>query len=108
LGLGNPPRRTVMDLTPEQEAEAQRIFATLRETTDADLLALARLLASKSDGEVFGQTEFEVRDRVHAIGAKAIETTLAGRKKRGTRGAASAANSATGRPGSRGTRPAGS
>jgi hypothetical protein len=97
-----------MDLTPEQEAEAQRIFATLRETTDADLLALARLLASKSDGEVFGQTEFEVRDRVHAIGAKAIETTLAGRKKRGTRGAASSASTATGRPGSTGTRPAGS
>jgi hypothetical protein len=95
-----------MDLTPEQEAEAQRIFATLRETTDADLLALARLLASKGDGEVFGRTEFEVRDRVHAIGAKAIATTLAGRKKGGTGAAASAANGATGRPGSKGIRPA--
>src|SRR5207247_11383956 len=97
-----------MDLTAEQEAEAQRIFATLRETTDADLLALARLLAAKSDGEVFGQTEFEVRDRVHAIGAKAIETTLAGRTTRGIRGAASSAPTATGRPGSTGTKPAGS
>lgn len=97
-----------MDLTPEQEAEAQRIFAALREQTDADLLALARLLASKSDGELFGRTEFEVRDRVHAIGAKALEGALAGRKKGGTSAAASPAGTATGRPGSSGTRPAGS
>jgi hypothetical protein len=97
-----------MDLTPEQEAEAQRIFAVLKQTTEADLLALARLLAGKADGDIFGRTEFEVRDRVHAIGAQAIEAALAGRKKGGTRAAASPAGSASGRPGSRGTRPAGS
>ena len=97
-----------MDLTPDQEAEAQRIFALLQEKAAVDLLALARLLASKSDGELFGRTEFEVRDRVHRIGAQALEAALAGRKKGGTAAAASPAGSATGRPGSRGTRPAGS
>lgn len=97
-----------MDLTPEQEAEAQRIFDTLRATAEADLLALARLLAGKADGELFGRTEFEVRDRVHKIGAQALETALAGRKKGGTGGAASPAAGATGGPGSSGTRAAGS
>jgi len=57
-------------LSAEQEAEAQRIFQILKSTTDDDLLALARLLASKKDRDLLGQTEFEVRDRVHQIGAK--------------------------------------
>lgn len=73
-------------LSAEQEAEAQRIFAVLKQTSEQDLLAMARLLASKSDGQLLGKTEFEVRDRVHEIGAKAIETALAERKKGGTRG----------------------
>jgi len=72
-------------LSAEQEAEAQRIFQILKSTTDDDLLALARLLASKKDRDLLGQTEFEVRDRVHQIGAKAIETALDERKKGGTR-----------------------
>ena len=72
-------------LSAEQEAEAQRIFQILKSTTDDDLLALARLLASKKDRDLLGQTEFEVRDRVHQIGAKAMETALEERKKGGTK-----------------------
>ena len=97
-----------MDLTPDQEAEALRIFERLKDTADAELMAVARLLASKETGELFGRTEFEVRDRVHAIGAQALESALAGRKKGGTRGPASPADTATGRPGSSAGRPAGS
>ncbi len=77
--MSRPPQ-----LSAEQEAEAQRIFQALKRTTDDDLLALARLLASKKDRELLGQTEFEVRDRVHHIGTKAIETALHERKKGGT------------------------
>ncbi len=69
------------DLSADQEAEAQRIYDALKHSTDADLKGLARLLASKADGEIFGATEFAVRDAVHRIGAKAIETALDGRKK---------------------------
>jgi hypothetical protein len=97
-----------MDLTPEQEAEAQRIFDRLKETADADLMALARLLAGKETGELFGRTEFEVRDRVQAIGAKALESALAGRKKGGTSAAASSAGTASARRGSSATKPGGS
>lgn len=72
-------------LSAEQEAEAQRLFHILKRTTEDDLLALARLLASKKDRELLGQTEFDVRDRVHQIGAKALETALQERKKGATK-----------------------
>ena len=75
-------------LTPEQEAEAQRIFQVLKRTADEDLLAMARLLASKPDRALLGQTEFQLRDRVQEIGAKAIETALQERKKGATKGRA--------------------
>jgi hypothetical protein len=46
---------------------------------------MARLLVSKADRDVLGATEFEIRDRVHDIGAFAIEAALNERKKRGTK-----------------------
>jgi hypothetical protein len=75
-------------LSAEQEAEALRIFDVLKQTADQDLMALARLLASKPNRELLGKTEFEVRDRVHQIGAKAVEAALEERKKGGTKGRA--------------------
>ena len=60
----------------------------LRQAADADLRGLAELLASKPDRQLLGQTEFEVRDRVHKIGAKALETALDERKKGGIKGPA--------------------
>ena len=85
------------DLTVDQEAEARRIFDALKHAADADLLALARLLAAKADGDLLGVTEFAVRDAVHRLGAKALETALAGRKKGGTKAPAEPALAA-GRP----------
>jgi len=90
------------DLTPDQEAEARCIYDALKQTTDADLLALARLLAAKPDGELLGATEFQVRDRVLRIGAKALEAALDGRKKGGTRAPAAPARAAAARRSSRG------
>jgi hypothetical protein len=75
-------------LTPEQAEEAERIYQSLRQAVESDLRSLAESLASKPDRQIFGQTEFEVRDRVHQIGAKAIETALNERKKGGTKGPA--------------------
>ncbi len=91
-------------LTPEQQAEAQRIYEILRRVTDADLRDLAELLAGKADGELFGATEFQVRDAVHRIGARALETALEGRKKGGTTAPAGPAPAAGGRPSSSGGR----
>jgi hypothetical protein len=72
-------------LTPEQEVEAQRIYRLLKQACDDDLLQMARLLASKPNHQLLGATEFELRERVFQIGAKAVETALAERKKGGTR-----------------------
>ncbi len=76
------------DLTPEQTAEAERIYENLRRSSDDELRKIARLLASKPDSQLFGATEYEVRDLVHEVGAKAMRTAAEGRKKGGTRGPA--------------------
>ena len=94
------------DLNPQQEAEAQRLFAVLKQTSDAELMALARLLASKPDSQLLGATEFQVRDAVHHIGAKALEIALQGRKKGVTTAPAVAARAANKPPSSNATRPA--
>ena len=75
-------------LTTDQAELAERIYHSLRQATDADLRGLAELLASKPDRQLLGRTEFEVRDRVHKIGAKALETALHERKKGGIEGPA--------------------
>lgn len=72
-------------LTSEQELAAERLYQTLRSACDDELRQIARLLASKPDDKLLGKTEFEVRDRVHRIGAKALETALRERKGGGTK-----------------------
>ena len=79
---------TELHLTPEQEAEAQRMAAIIGRKAQEEALYMARLLASKKDSEIFGQTEYEIRDCVHKLGAHALETALSERKKRGTKGRA--------------------
>jgi hypothetical protein len=75
-------------LTPEQEAEAQRIFDLLQGAFLGEARQLARLLASKEDSQLLGRTEFQLRDALHALGAKALETALNERKKGGIKGRA--------------------
>ena len=75
-------------LTPGQQDEAQRLEGILMEAIRDDIRSIAELLASKPDRQLLGQTEFEVRDLVHKIGAKSLETALDERKKGGTKGPA--------------------
>jgi hypothetical protein len=75
-------------LTPEQEAEAQRLAALIGEKAQEEALGMMRLLASKPDAQLLGATEFEIRDRAHRLAAHAIETALNERKKGGTKGRA--------------------
>ena len=93
------------DLTPEQQAEADRIHAALVSAAAADLRELAEVLAATDDRTTFGPTEFAVRDIVHRVGAKALASALAGRKKGGTTGPAGPARGAGSPPGSSGGRP---
>jgi len=77
-----------LNLTPDQEAEAQRLAGIIVEKAKQEALVMARLLVSKKDHEILGAAEFEVRDRVHKLGAHAIETAINERKKGGTKGRA--------------------
>jgi hypothetical protein len=73
-----------LPLSPEQEAEAQRLFELLQGPFLEEARRLARLLAAKPDPLLLGRAEFEVRDSVHRLGAKALEAALDQRKKGGT------------------------
>jgi hypothetical protein len=74
-----------LQLTPEQEAEAQRITSLVLGAMEKDVIQMARLMASKQNKDLLGQTEFEIRDISHQMGAKVVETALEGRKKGGTK-----------------------
>lgn len=72
-----------VELDSNQTAEAERIYQHLRQAFDAEARRLAELMASKKDSQLFGQTEFELRDRLHALGAEVLEVTAAERVKKG-------------------------
>ena len=76
---------TELQLSAEQEAEAPALFARVKGAFEREALALARMMASKADGQVLGKTEFEVRAHVHRLGAQVLEAVLPGRKKKATR-----------------------
>ncbi len=80
--------RLPLDLTPQQRDEADRIKRRLLAVVEDEIQGIAELLASKPDREILGETEFQVRDRVHRIGAQAIETALDERKKGAIKGPA--------------------
>lgn len=73
------------NLTPEQLEVAERIEKVMLESMQEDIHAMACMLATKECRQLLGQTEFQVRDGVHKIGAKMVETALQERKKRGTK-----------------------
>ena len=75
-------------LSPEELAEAKRNVEVMKRAVEEDLWRIACLLASKPNDRLLGATEFEVRDHVLRMGAKAVETAVNGRKKGGTKGAA--------------------
>lgn len=72
-------------LTPQQEAEAELIEDNLKAVTAVEIRKISRLLASKENRHLFGETEFQVRDAVHRIAARGMDAALEERKKRGTK-----------------------
>ena len=74
-----------LELTAEQEEEAKRIEDVVMAAARTDVRQVARLLASKKNRDLLGETEFRLRDIVRHIGAVGIDAALAERKKRGTR-----------------------
>ncbi len=75
--------KPLVELNSAQEVDAQRIYERLREVFDEELRSMARFMASKPNGQLFGQTEFDLRDRVHELGARVLETAVDERQKKG-------------------------
>jgi hypothetical protein len=72
-----------VNLNEEQEGLAQRIYQRLRAKMDEELLAMARLMASKQPHEIFGQGEFELRDKLNQVGATIVAEAANERSKKG-------------------------
>jgi hypothetical protein len=63
-------------LSAQQEAQAQQLAQHITAASQDDILRLARILVAAGPTP-FGQTEFEVRDLVLGLGARAFEQALA-------------------------------
>lgn len=76
-------RYAAYGLNEQEQAEARRIHERLRPLFEEESLRAACLLASKGDNELFGKTEYELRDQVHRLGAKTLEAAADERQKKG-------------------------
>ncbi len=76
--------KDTIELTTEQEAQAQELASRITEALSSDVLALARLLVCRAGPRTFGATEFQLRDLLHQAGAKVLQLSLA-QKKTATR-----------------------
>ena len=70
-------------LNESQQAEADLIYQRIRTAFDDEARRLAQLMASKETRHLFGQTEYQIRDRVHALGAQVLEAAAEERIKNG-------------------------
>ena len=63
--------------------EERQLFEALGPAFEQERLRVAKMLAHKSDKELFGQTEFELRDHLLRLGAQSLETAATERQKKG-------------------------
>ena len=91
-----------VELTPEQETEAGQLAQEFHEAAADELLQMARLLVSKDDRHLFGQTEFDLRALLLRVAAKVYSAHLQ-KKKGATRAPASPAPPVARRRSSRAT-----
>ena len=73
-----------LPLSPEQQMTFEELRPLLTQAIEEEVMALTRLLATKTDATFFGETEFQIRDLVMHLGAKALQTAVAFKKKRAT------------------------
>jgi hypothetical protein len=64
----------------DQEAQAQELAAAIALVTQEELLQIARTLVAAEPADLFGPTEFKVRQLAHPIAAKAYQRRRAQKK----------------------------
>ena len=83
--------QTIDGRTPEELAEVQRIHDVLLKAMGQEIWQIAELMVGKRDDQLFGETEFTLREKVLRMGAQALQATVDDRKKGGIKVAASSA-----------------
>lgn len=72
------------ETTSEREAQVRELAAAIAESTEEELLEIARTLLDCEPATLFGATEFKIRDLALKVAAKAYERRL-GQKKTDTK-----------------------
>lgn len=83
-GAGQSPQDAQQEAP---QAEVDRMKEVIVNAISGEIQQLAELFASRDEKQLFGRTEFEVRDLVLKAGRKAVEAVVEDRKKRGTKAA---------------------
>ena len=82
-------RNQVAGLTAEQSEEVQRVHDVMLKAMEQEIWRMAEFMVTRRDDQLFGETEFALREKALRMGAQALTATVNDRKKRGIRGAAS-------------------
>jgi hypothetical protein len=70
-----------LEFTPDDlNEDEKRLYDRLGPLFEQERLRMARGLAA---GPLFGKKEFELRDQVHSLGARALEAAADERQKKG-------------------------
>lgn len=75
-------------MTPKAIAEVQRVHDVMLKAMDQEIWRMAQCVVTKRDDQLFGETEFTLREKALRMGAKALQATVNDRKKGGTKVAA--------------------
>ena len=81
--MARDQKQANVELTSDQEADAELIYERIRAKVDGQVREMARLMASKPNNEILGPGEFELRDRLNEVGVSVLEATLNERAKKG-------------------------
>lgn len=60
-------------MTTEEIAEVQRVHDVMQKAMGQEIWQMAQCVATKRDDQVFGQTEFTLREKVLRMGAQALD-----------------------------------
>ena len=81
-----------------RQAEVERVKGLMMQAMAGEIQRMAELFVSKKNHELFGRTEFQLRDLLLKAGARVMEAVLEDRKKGGTKAAARPAPTVAGMP----------
>jgi hypothetical protein len=82
-------RDRIAGMSPETAEEVQRVHDVMLKAMEQEIWQMAEFMVTRRDDQLFGETEFTLREKALRMGAQALEATVNDRKKGGTWAAAS-------------------